>query len=871
MTRTLRPLALCMAMLSASGWAAPLAPPPDAGADVLLPESDGPSPPAPAQPAPSPTPTSRPAPRAPEGLAAFHELENGLRILIHPQRGVDLVSIELWVQVGWADEGPSSRGAVAILGELLRLRCEAGLLAGPPPLRAAVESLEVEVMADATRVAVEGLPATLEGLVQVLSDTVRAHQVDPERLETARSLARARLRHLRVDGERLAVAALHALAFRVHPYRNRPLTTEDAVDLRSREEIAAFLARRVVPERSRLVVVGAAPEATAARAVLRSMADWPQGARRETPKLVEPKLVQPRRGTVEAPDAVRRIALGFVGPPFRAEDTAAVSVLSSLLDPASGAGPARHLQRELPPGSTISTEFVPARDPSLLTMVLSSADLEPDKALEGVGRILESLRQRGVSEADLELAKRRLANLALARTQRSRDQARALGLAGVLSAPEPPQPLLEKVMALTPTDLQRAARIYLDPQGYALVEVRPRSVAPRPDAQPPAVQVTRTASGLQVASSDRPGRGVATAALRLSLVDVELADGELAALRQALLVAARLRASAWRVEAPLAGAARDSLTFAVTATADELPRALAQVAWGLVQGPLPPPAESPLTMDEARDRAIDRAVSLLLEGSRYGAAAYGPAPTRTRLEQLRRTLLRPGNLTLALTGGAEEGRAREALMRALSDLEASEDSPPAPGGTGDEGRPATQVRAPAPAGDALVVLAARAPSGRDPGRDGAEVLASLLGRGPGSRLGQRLRTVRDLGFEAGARYQPLEGGPGLILAWIGTAPENLELAELVLREEVARLASAPIETEALVAARAAARLARRALQGSSAELAFELVSEVHLAGRPEDPSPLDAVTLQELARTCFAGARVESFGPQLALGASQGR
>ncbi len=164
-----------------------------------------------------------------------------------------------------------------------------------------------------------------------------------------------------------------------------------------------------------------------------------------------------------------------------------------------------------------------------------------------------------------------------------------------------------------------------------------------------------------------------------------------------------------------------------------------------------------------------------------------------------------------------------------------------------------------------MVLAAKVAGPQDEGYAGARLLASILGKGPGSRLGRRLSGIPGLGFQASSQYIPLEGGPGVLLAWIGCSPKNKELAELILREEVTRLTVEPVSADELMTAREILRQ-DQILSLESHLKVSQRTARALQRGTPHHSSPplVDALTLLEQARTSFHQAHVEGFFGSLA-------
>lgn len=831
---------------------------------------------------------------SPDEGPGFRDLGNGMSVLMLPRRTPEAVAIQLWLQAGLVDEGPGERGAMAILEAALRLRCERTLLDSPPPVQGAAAHLKVKIDRDATVLAVEGPSRSADLLVRALARAVTDPELKPALVESARALALEEARHQRTQGEKVALAALHGLAFRVHPYRHHLLPSREGIEAREVDEVVGVMRREFVPHGARLVVVGDVDEAGLGRAIVREFAGWNPSPRSDRPKLVEPKLQELRLASTVGPDRLQRLAVGFPAPPFRGEDTPAMAVLAQALDPASGSTVSRILSRSLPPGTTVSTRFVPARDPSLFTLLVEGQDFDHQAAMKAVSRVAESLRNGGLSESDLTLAKERLRTLALFRTQSFAEEARALGLTAILSAPESSLPILERVMGLAPADVARAAQAYLSPSALAAVLLMPRTVTGGPGTAPDAPPTRYELPGGAILVQQAVGApGVVSASLRLRLSGLYSRPGELACLQERIAAALSQRpgATGWIVETPLPGADRDALAFTLTAPAEDLAptltgflRAFAEIRFDTSGSDLPlAPEPGRDDFPIALDRALDAAVARLLPGTPYGVPRYSrqglAPPTPDRLRELHRILSTPARMVLAIAGRAEPDELRQTFQVALDAAAASRATSGA--GPDDDGEAPREPETPAgagparegddrlgtgilPGGDSVVVVVAPVAGPGDESSEAADILVRVLAAGPGSRLGRRLRSLKGLGFETGGAYLPLEGGPGLLAAWIGCAPENADLAEMVLREETSRLTLEPVSTDEVMAAREGAASDARHLAQSSSRSAELLARRAHRETPRGRPLAVDVVVVQELARTAFPAARFESFGPALA-------
>ncbi|MGH7389290.1 MAG: M16 family metallopeptidase [Candidatus Rokuibacteriota bacterium] len=190
--------------------------------------------------------------------------------------------------------------------------------------------------------------------------------------------------------------------------------------------------------------------------------------------------------------------------------------------------------------------------------------------------------------------------------------------------------------------------------------------------------------------------------------------------------------------------------------------------------------------------------------ARYGPHPYG-RPTLGTPESLRRidhaaivawyrTFYRPERMVLAVSG---QVRADEVVAEARRLFGALPGGPaPAPPSNPAPPGGARRVVVEHPAQQAQVVAGGLAPSLDHADHAAVKVLATVLGGGMAGRLFAELRDKQALAYTASAFYDPVRE-PGLLILYLGTAPDNVERAERALLTEIARVQREPVAGEEL--------------------------------------------------------------------------
>lgn len=207
--------------------------------------------------------------------------------------------------------------------------------------------------------------------------------------------------------------------------------------------------------------------------------------------------------------------------------------------------------------------------------------------------------------------------------------------------------------------------------------------------------------------------------------------------------------------------------------------------------------------DDPFPLAFDRLMADLYGPHPYARPALGRRETvlsigRDALAAHHRALYRGGRLVLAVSGRIERDRVRRTAARLFAAVP--------PGGADPGSAPAAPVASHGRrvvakrAQQAQILVGFLGPAAHERDYAAVKVLAAVLGGGMSGRLFTELRDRQGLAYALGVVY-PTRAGPAPVVAYLGTASENLEVAEAEMRRELTRARAEDVTPDELARAK----------------------------------------------------------------------
>jgi len=765
----------------------------------------------------------------------LHRLSNGLGVLLCPSELAPVVELQVFAQVGSADEGPREHGVAHFHEHMLfkgTSRQGVGELAGT--IEGAGGRINAYTSHDVTVYHVT-LPAEeLARGVDVLADAVLHPAFDPVEIRREIDVVLEEIRRSEDSPGSVLGNALFAEAYRQHPYRAPILGTPQSVASFERELLRAFHARWYTPDNLIVVAVGSfeAPELLVA--LERAFGSAPAGGARRD-RGAEPSQRELRAAVLTRPFERANASLSWPGVGLSHPDAPLLDLAAFVI----GNGESSRLVRRVRERAGL-VERVDAGCYTPLDPGLWSIDFETDaaRAAEAIGACAHEVeRMRSAPVSDVELERARVNFLASEHFERESvwGVAAKVGSFHCLGGGyEQEERYLERVRRATPDDLLRVAHRYLSPERLTAVALLPdaESSALHPEAIAAAVARGREGARRATASPQRsrgpagvvsyaldsgirlhvlPRHGLPLVAARAALEGGLLAEHESNSGITAFLTSLWLRGTESHSAAEFANAvesrAGDIDSFAGRSSFGltlEAPSAQWEPLLDLFAEVLLAPSLDPEEIERERretlaaitrreDQLARRALLLFAETHfrehpyrlpSLGSAASVGALDRDALLTHHDALVTARNLVIAVAGDVDPDAVARGVASRFAELDGRPFEPPRPP---HEPAPCEIRRAELrkEREQAHCVIGVRGVDIHDPDRHALEVIAQLLA-GQGGRLFLELRDRRGLAYAVDA--MTVEGlDPGWFAVQIGTAPARLEEARAGLLHELERL------------------------------------------------------------------------------------
>lgn len=415
-------------------------------------------------------------------------LPNGLRIIVKEERTWPIVAMGMYVRGGSGYEGPNQVGAAHLVEHLL---FETPGTDARPRIAEYIESIGGNISAftsrDSTNVDITITSTYIETALDTLITTVFDAEFSDDSILHEQSVVTQEIAQREARGTLEMDQLLWELSFGTHPY-GRPIggTADDIAKL-SIEQIKAYYDMFYVPNNVSLVLVG------------RVDADWLfdrvetlTSGYKAAPLAFSPPVLAPPQTEISKDIRQRdsqTTVLSFAWRAAAINDKTAVCA-TDLLYTILGHGASGRLNRRLVDEDgyalAVDLNYLTQRWPGLFVITAAVRDQNELALRKAIIEEVQRLVDEKVSDAELDRAKLQIRTEYAFANESYSGQVMSLGFYEAIDDYKFAVEYADRVNAITPEDIQAAARDIFRPDSYSLVILR------RLQDAPPAQEVRHT-------------------------------------------------------------------------------------------------------------------------------------------------------------------------------------------------------------------------------------------------------------------------------------------------------------------------------------------------------------------------------------------
>ncbi|MDO8426372.1 MAG: pitrilysin family protein, partial [Deltaproteobacteria bacterium] len=403
-------------------------------------------------------------------------LDNGLTVVIEEEHSAPVVSVQMWVKVGSADETDKEAGISHVFEHMLfkgTEKREVGEIAS------IVESVGGDINAYTSfdnTVYHLTVPSRhfLTGL-DIISDAIQRSSFDPDELRKELEVVLEEIRMNEDNPGRKLYKTLLSTAYKVHPYRRPVIGYQKTVKSFTREQIIAFFKKWYIPNNMTLVVVGDVDHDKALAQIKKEFSSFKKKEDPHRKRPVEPVQMDLRTDAVPMEIKEAHLGISFHIPGLEDPDTFALDVLQVVLSGGETSRLYKKLKIEDQLVHGISAYPMSLKNPGLFFV---TATLEPkniEKTVTGALNEINRLKAEGPDREEIQKAKFNLESDFVFSRETMDGIAGKIGYYQTnLNDPEYEKIYIEGVRKVTPDDIMRVAKKYFSDGNITVTAILPK-------------------------------------------------------------------------------------------------------------------------------------------------------------------------------------------------------------------------------------------------------------------------------------------------------------------------------------------------------------------------------------------------------------
>lgn len=413
-----------------------------------------------------------------------YELDNGMKVILHPNSSAPVVACNVWVGVGSADETPLEAGLAHVHEHMLFKGTErrgVGQLA--QEVEAAGGHINAFTSFDQTCYYVVMSSRFFEAGLDILSDAIMHSSFDAEELERELEVIQEEIKRGKDNPSRMATQALFETAYVRHPYRLPVIGTKESVDSFERQNVVDFYHKHYVPSNMTVILAGDFDLEEARAKIAHYFGAFDAAQHVKVEREPEPRQAEVRAAIVTDKGQDVYMRLAFHVPDAAHDDLPALDLLSMILGQGEASTLHRSVQREQELVNMIYSAVYPLRDSGLFFVAADyqmreegqeHGPMSHEEVLEATCREIFATRAAAFDDADIARARTLLESQAVYSKQTVEGLAEKFGYYAMLTGdPQFEDQYYERLARVDADELRAVAAKYLVPGNATVIVSHP--------------------------------------------------------------------------------------------------------------------------------------------------------------------------------------------------------------------------------------------------------------------------------------------------------------------------------------------------------------------------------------------------------------
>ncbi len=401
------------------------------------------------------------------------QLKNGMKVLLQESHKSPVVSVQVWVRTGSADEAKGEEGISHFIEHLVfkgTRKFKVGEIASM--IEGAGGELNAYTSFDQTVFYVTISKTFVETGLEALAEMMGFPQFDPTEIDNEREVVVEEIKRGQDSLGRNASQLLFSTAFQKHPYGIPVIGYEKNVRGWSAKKIAGYYQARYSPKNMFLVVAGDFESADMKKRIQKHFGEFKTYKVKKVQRKKEPAQKASRIKVQNSSFEQSISYLSFKTPNIKHKDIAALDVLAMILGQGDSSRLVHKLRIEAPIVNSVGSSLFTGKDPGFFAISIGYNKENLMPAQKGISETLREVLSGQIQDEEIRKAIINLESENYYAVETVDGLSRKLGDAEFLTGdPKYFEKYLQQVSKVTAKDLLKVAKKYLDPKSLSIATV----------------------------------------------------------------------------------------------------------------------------------------------------------------------------------------------------------------------------------------------------------------------------------------------------------------------------------------------------------------------------------------------------------------